>query len=369
MVANPFELMAERSLDWLDRLSLRPMTSFFMPLFQLRCLVSIFHQHIILRNCTFHYCDRAEMWHQGKTLVNNIESEKAKLSRMSDYLQKLPTELQLAILCYLPDLPCLYRLSCASWSMNAVFESRPIEILEAIMSFLTPDLRFLMRANAVASASTLIDIATLDAGFHHDKYRREHTNMSLKLQDCVNPLPPTLPLASAQQLVLMSCRIEDLAVSFFNTYLTRFNRIENESMPSPKPESDHSLSQDDTSRPRGKATFTPTAIRSIGWCEYYRVICSLWQIQISFSTCDLSTMRSQWSKMVAEADRLIRYTQLTDKRAPWEQDTIACVKEFLEEEEKTLMNTSLKHLQKRSDIFHHPYPISIHPASDRFTLA
>lgn len=273
---------------------------------------------------------------------------------MSDYLQKLPTELQLAILCYLPDLPCLYRLSYASWSMNAVFESHPIEILEAIMSDLTRDLKYLLRANAVALASTLIDIAPLDTGFHYDSYRREHTYMSLKLQDCVNPLPPTLPLASVQQLVLMSCRIEDSAISFFNTYLTRFNRIEVESVPSSKPESGHVSSQSDTPQPRKKAIFTPRAIPSVSWCEYYRVISSLWQIQLGFSTCDLSTMRSQWSKMVVEADRLIRYTQLTDKRAPWERDTIACVKEFLEEDERTLMNTSLKHLQEESDDFTAP---------------
>ena len=273
---------------------------------------------------------------------------------MSDYLQKLPVELQLAILCYLPDLPCLYRLSCASRSMNAVFESRPVEILEAIMSDLTRDLKYLLRANVVALASTLIDIAPLDAGYLYDTYRREHTYQSLKLQDCVNPLPPTLPLASVQQLVLMSCRIEDLAVTFFNTYLTRFNRIEVKSSPSLAPASGKALSQSDTPQPRETAHFTPRAIRSISWCEYYRVISSLWQIQLGFSTCDLSKMRSLWSKMVAEADRLIRYTQLTDKRAPWEQDTIACVKEFLEEEERTLMNTSLKHLQNESDNFTTP---------------
>ena len=273
---------------------------------------------------------------------------------MSDYLQKLPVELQLAVLCYLPDLPCLYRLSCASRSMNAVFESRPVEILEAIMSDLTQDLRYLLRANAVALASTLIDIAPLDAGYENDSYRREHTYMSLKLQDCGHPLPPTLPLANVQQLVLMSCRIEQLAVSFFNTYLTRFNRIELGSTPPSAPASGNALSQSDNPSPREKANFTPRAICSISWCEYYRIISSLWQIQLGFSTCDLSKMRSLWSKMVAEADRLIRYTQLTDKRAHWEQDTIACVKDFLEEEEKTLMITSLKHLQNESDQFTTP---------------
>ncbi|MDI1491531.1 MAG: hypothetical protein OHK93_002740 [Ramalina farinacea] len=163
-----------------------------------------------------------------------------------------------------------------------------------------------------------------------------------------------MPLASVQQLVLMSCRIEALAVSFFNTYLTRFNRIEVESMPPLTPASGNVLSQSDNPPAREKANFTPRATRFISWCEYYRVISSLWQIQLGFSTCDLSKMKSLWSKMVAEADRLIRYTQLTDKRAPWEQDTIACVKEFLEEEERTLMNTSLKHLQNESENFTTP---------------
>lgn len=306
------------------------MTSFSPPYFDVAlpdiALLST-HCHIPLPNYTFD--------------IHNVQIQ--SIPRMSDYLQKLPMELQLAILCYLPDLPCLYRLSCVSRSMNAVFESRPIEILEAIMGDLTGDLRYLLRANAVALSSTLINIAPLDPHFDHDSHKGERTYFSLKLQDCVNPLPPTIPLASIQQLVLLSCRIEELAVSFFNTYLTRFNRLEFEPRPEP--------SQKDPPPHGEKASFTPRAIASIGWCEYYRVVCSLWQIQLSFSTCDLSKMRSRWSKMVAEADRLIRYTQLTDKRTRREQDTIACVKEFLEEQERTLMNTSLEHLQRESDTF------------------
>jgi len=242
-----------------------------------------------------------------------------------DIFYRLPLELRLEILSYIPDLVTLYRITCASEALRVSFQSYPASIASTITARLPVELRGLLDKTLLILSSRIGKVKYADYVVDYDTSiaapSRNHANFDAAF-------PSDVPFGTVLWLLLIACRIEMITQSLLSSHLDRINRIEIEHIADPAFRfSWEGFRQRFGGYPKGHP-FTPETRASISYSELNRVVSSTWKLQLR----SLRFPEAGSYKEATSAERDSKHDLDLDPgldRFQWDEDQVECVQDHL----------------------------------------
>ena len=211
---------------------------------------------------------------------------------MHDPFLLLPSPIQLFIIKLLSDFPSIHHFTQASPATNGIFEELPLEIMEALINRLPPDVAEIIQA----FSESLPKSRTKNNGSESAQTQMpEHVYKPSLARRGRYSLPRDFTLSSVKYLLRVACRIHILATLFFEIYIKRVNAIRPIHLILPT----HIFGVDPIVDYSEGCTSTPLRTGSASWVEELRVVRALWLLQYDTSLTpraidDARRSRTQW---------------------------------------------------------------------------
>lgn len=265
-----------------------------------------------------------------------------------DRFSTLPSEIRVAILSCITDLPTLHRLTYASTAMRVAFEGAPAQVVRQIIC------RIPRRCRSIMAATSRVYCHILSEPSSERRLTVTHQQrpqpLGFHAEEDVKPdldnIPADASLTAVQWLVLVACRIDQLTAIFLTLSLERFNRVELQHM------SDNSFRFPWESHrgppkpfPQGRP-FNPQERATVSWVEVFRTATACWGAQLRSLQSQLKsypTVRCPGPDAQRMLDELERFlTGFPD----WQKDQIHSVEELLSKEMGAFSDMNQEAFQK-----------------------
>ncbi len=259
-----------------------------------------------------------------------------------DFFSRLPLELKLEILSYIPDLVSLYRIVCASQSLQVAFKSCPAKIVGSIRAGLPGELRDLVD-------ETLSTLSNLTLARRNSNCLNGMIDIA-KYDFCVtgedtgidNGFPLNATSRIVHWLLLIACRIETVAEAFLSSHLDRTNSIEVEHVADPAFYFPWESPTRNFYYPKGRP-FIPETWATVSYIESFWVVTTVWRVQLqSLRFPERSDGKAKSSQPDSKYD--LNLESGLD-RFEWEEDQVECVQDYLDAESIQLNDIALEALQ------------------------
>ena len=265
-----------------------------------------------------------------------------------DRFSTLPSEIRLAVLSYLPDLPTLHRLTYASPAMRVAFEGSSAHVVRQTLCRIPKRCRNVMAATARVYCHILSELSSERSSTvtHQQTPQPLGFHVEGDVKPDLDNIPADASLKAVQWLVLVACRIEQLTALFLRLSLEKFNRVELQHMADPSFRFPWECNRGAPKPyPEGRP-FHQQERATVSWVEVFRIATACWGAQLRKLQSQLesnATIRCQdpdLQRILNELERLS--TELPD----WQKDQIQSAEDTLSEELGTVSDMDQESIQK-----------------------
>ena len=212
-----------------------------------------------------------------KNLQNNIFpckiiqlDFKPDIQKMGDLFQRLPPEILLNILKFVPSLPSLRNITLASNAAAEMFDGCGPEIVESVLQRLPEELQCFIRA---------VTLFLYDEQYE-PKYFLKHAEFPSGDPPIWQhlPLPRDLPSSHLKTILNFSCHLQQLVALFLEHMTEKLNDLRPMHLKVAKA---NFTKKGIRRKYREGHLYTPQTMNQLSWVEEYRAIRAIWGLLLS----------------------------------------------------------------------------------------